>query len=240
MKPTLTLLALLGAAGALGPQRAQAQCHVAFSPALYYGACHHHRDSCAVQKPLVPGRLAGYLGLLGAADRQGTPYVGGDLEAYYWLRPRWSTGLRGTFTGEMAAPGAPAETYAGASQPRLMLYSVTWNNSMLLADGHTWRLALQLGVGLGGVNLYDKAKQVPVKGSCGCTEAEKIASTTAPVTEVGLAATYKLKGKEAPWLTVRGGYRQWNGAVPFGTFNQFSTYVLSVGVSLPDAPGKRK
>lgn len=239
MKNTVTLLVLLGAAGTLGAQRAQAQCHFAYSPAFYHSSCHHRRDSCYVEKPLVPGRLAGYMGLLGAADRQGTPYVGGDLEAYYWLRPRWSSGLRGTFTGEMPAPGA-AETYAGASQPRLMLYSVTWSNSLLLADGRTWRLALQVGAGLGGVNLYDKARQVPVKGSCGCTEAEKIASATMPVTEAGLAATYKLKGKNAPWLTLRGAYRQWNGTVPFGSVNQFSAYVLSVGVSLPDAPTKRK
>jgi hypothetical protein len=237
MKTTLTLL-LLGVGVLLLPERAQAQCRFAYAPVY---ACHHHRqDSCHVEKPLVPSRWSGYLGVLGLSDRRGTPYAGGDVEGAYWLRSRWSAGLRGTLTGQMPA-SAPAEMYGGASQPRLMLYSVTWSNSLLLADGPTWRLALQAGLGLGGVNLYDKARQVQVKGQrCGCTEAEKIASATAPVTEVGLAGTYKLKGKDAPWLTLRGGYRQWNGAVPFGTFNQFSTYVLSVGVSLPDAPRARK
>ncbi|MDB5234263.1 MAG: hypothetical protein JWR44_1256 [Hymenobacter sp.] len=237
MKTTHTLTALLGAAGLFVPQLAQAQCRLVFVPT---SGC-HRRDSSHVEKPLVPGRWAGYLGVLGLSDRRGTPYVGGDLEGSYWLRPRWSTGLRGNITGEMPAPAsALAEMYGGASQPRLQLYSVTWSNSLLLADGPTWRLALQVGAGLGGVNLYDKARQVPIKGRCGCTEAEKIASATAPVTEVGLAGTYKMKGQDAPWLTLRGGYRQWNGAVPFGTFNQFSTCVLSMGVSLPDAPRKRK
>ncbi|WP_210514633.1 hypothetical protein [Hymenobacter terricola] len=161
------------------------------------------------------------------------------MQGYYWLRPRWGTGLRGTVTGEMPA-AASAERYAGVEKPRLLLYSVTWNNHLLLTDTPRWRLALEVGAGLGGVNLYDQARQVPTKGSCGCTEAEKIASATAPVTEAGLAATYKLKRVEGPWLTVRGGYRQWNGAVPFGTFNQFSAYVVSVGVTMPDAPAKRK
>ena len=238
MKRTVTLLVLGTTAWALSPQEAQAQCHVGYVPAIYYG-CHHHRDSCAVDKPLVPGRWTAYLGLLGLADRRGTPYLGGDLEGGYWVRPRWSTGLRGTMTGEMPAR-AVAEVYGGVSQPRIMLYSVTWSNSLLLADGPTWRLAVQAGIGLGGSNLYDKDRQVPMKGSCGCTTAEKIASATSPITEVGLAATYKLRGKDAPWLTLRGGYRQWTDAAAFATFNQFSAYVLSVGVSLPDAPSKRK
>ena len=239
MKTTFTLLALLGAI-TIGSPRAQAQCRFAYSPAFYHG-CHHQRDSCAVSKPLEPGRWGGYMGLLGASDRQGTPYAGGDLEGYYWVGPRWSTGLRGTFTGQMPVAGAQGEVYAGAAQPRLMLYSVTVSNNFLLMDNARWRVAAQVGAGLGGANLYDKARQVQVKGQrCGCTEAEKIASATAPVTEVGLAATYKLKSPNAPWLTVRGGYRQWNGGASFGTLNQFSAYTLSVGVSLPDAPSRRK
>ncbi|MBO2008531.1 hypothetical protein [Hymenobacter negativus] len=238
MKKTVTLLALLSAAGVIGAQRTQAQCHVALSPAFYQG-CHHQRDSCAVEKPLVPGRWAAYMGLLGLADRRGTPYVGGDLEGGYWVHPRWNTGLRGTITGQMPAH-AVAEGFGGVLRPLVMLYSVTWSNSLLLSDGPTWRLALQAGIGLGGANLYDKNRQVPVKGSCGCTTAEKIASATSPITEIGLAATYKLRSNNAPWLTLRGGYRQWADPAPFATFNQFSAYVLSVGVSLPDAPSKRK
>ena len=238
MKTTVTLLVLLGTAWGWGPPRAQAQCRVVYVPVAH--GC-HHRDSCAVIKPFVPGRLAGYVGLLGMSDRRGTPYVGGDLEGYYWLRPRWSIGLRGTLTGEMPATSGPIELYAGASQPRLLAYSITWSNSLLLTDGPRWRLALQAGAGLGGVNLYDKARQVQVKGQgCGCTEAEKVASATAPVTEVGLTATYKLRGKNVPWLTVRSGYRQWNGSVPFGSSNQFSAYVMSLGLTLPDAPRQRK
>ena len=237
MKTTVTLVLLLSAWGLGTPQKAWAQCHYVVVPVAQ--GCHHQRDSCAMSKPLVPGRWAAYMGLLGLADRRGTPYVGGDVEGSYWVLPRWSTGVRGTLTGQMPTR-AVAEGYNNVTQPRIMLYSVTWSNNLLLADGPTWRLAAQAGVGLGGANLYDKARQVPVKGGCGCTTAEKIAAATSPVTEVGLAATYKLRGKEAPWLTVRGGYRQWVGAAPFATFNQFSTYVLSVGVSLPDAPTRRK
>ena len=236
MKTTITLGLLLSAWGMLAAQHAQAQCHFAYVPVQTY---HHHHDSCTTSKPLVPSRWTAYMGLLGLADRRGTPYAGGDLEGSYWLRPRWSTGLRGTITGQMPTRSAN-ELYGNVAQPRLMLYSVTWSNNLLLTDGLRWRLAVQVGAGLGGVNLYDKARQAPIKGSCGCTEAEKMASATAPVTEVGLAATYKLRGSDSPWLTVRGGYRQWNGAVPFGSFNQFSAYVVSVGVSLPDAPVKHK
>jgi hypothetical protein len=238
MKNTLTLLTLLSACGLGASQSAQAQCHYMYVPVVQRHC--HHSDSCAVSKPLVPGRWAAYMGVLGLADRSGTPYVGGELAGGYWLRPRWSTGLRGTITGEMPARTSIEASQPLVSQPRVQLYSVTWSNNLLLTDGPTWRLALQAGAGLGGLNLYDKAQQVPVKGSCGCTTAKKIASTTAPVTEIGLAATYKLRGKDAPWLTLHGGYRQWNGLVPFAAVNQFSAFVLSVGVSLPDAPAKRK
>jgi len=239
MKATLTLLTLLAVVAAWGPQRAQAQCRGNYVPV--YHSCCHHRDSCAAATPFVPSRLGGYCGVLGATDRQGTPYVGGDLEAYYWLQPRWSSGLRGTITGKMPAAGAALEAYAGAAQPRLMLYSITWSNSLLLADAPRWRLAMQAGAGLGGVNLYDKARQVQVTGrNCGRTTAEKIAGATTPVVEVGLAATYKLRGNDAPWLTLRGGYRQWSGPVPFGAPSQFSAYTVSLGITVPDAPAKRK
>jgi len=240
MKNTVMLLALLGATGAIDSQCAQAQCHFALSPGFYHHSC-HHRDSCAVEKPFAPGRIGGFVGFMGAADRQGTPYAGGDVEAYYWLRPRWATGLRGTVTGQMATPNASAERYGNVVEPRLRLYSITWSNSLLVANSPRWRLAAQVGAGLGVVNLYDQARQVQVKSQkCGCTTAELMASATAPIAEVGLAATYKLKNTNAPWITLHGGYRQWNGTVPFGTFNQFSTYVLSLGISVPDAPPKRK
>lgn len=237
MNRKLTLTAMVcGSALATAPA-AQAQC---YHPAYIYHSSHRH-DSCAVQKPLVPGRFGGYIGLLGMTDRRGTGYLGGDLQGYYWLLPRWSTGLRGTFTGEMPAADAPAEVYVGTAQPRLLLYSITWNNSVVLADGPRWRWALQAGAGLGGANLYDKARQVQAKGRrCGCTTAELMASATAPVAEVGLAATYKLKRADGPWLTLHGTYRQWGGTAPFGAENQFSTYMVSMGISVPDAPAKRK
>jgi hypothetical protein len=239
MKRTLTLL-LLGAAWAGGPHQAQAQCHYVAPVGFYHHTCHHH-DSCSVEKPFVPGRIAGFVGALGAADRRGTSYAGGDIEGYYWLRPRWAVGLRGTITGEMPAASGQSEVYGNVAEPRLLLYSITWSNTLLIADAPRWRLAVQAGLGLGGVNLYDHARQVKAKGQkCGCTTAELMASATAPVTEVGLTATYKLKGNDAPWLTLRGGYRQWNGTVPFGTVNQFSPYVVSLGISMPDAPPKRK
>jgi hypothetical protein len=140
----------------------------------------------------------------------------------------------------MPAPAAPAEVYAGAAQPRLLLFSATWNNQLLLAESPRWRVAAEVGAGLGGASLYDRAQQVQVKGqSCGCTTAKRLDTAVAPVTEVGLMATYKLKRSDGPWLTVRGGHRQWHGTAPFGTTGQFSTYLLSVGVSVPDLTRKR-
>ena len=241
MKKTLTLLVLLSAAG-LAPQAAQAQCHGAFLP--YYYASHHgcssHPDSCAAKKPFVPGRFGGSVGLLGATDRAATPYLGVDAEAHYWLLPRWSAGLRGSYTGQMPAPSAPAEQFAGAAQPRLVLFSATWTNQLLLAETSRWRLAAEVGAGLGGASLYDKAQQVRQKGQgCGCTTAKRLDTAVAPATEVGLAATYKLRRADGPWLTVRGGYRQWYASAPFGAPGQFSAYLLSVGVSVPDRTGKR-
>ncbi len=233
---TIFALALLLAAGALGPQGAQAQCHHASS--------YHHSTSTVVHSSsgppvaYVPERWIAYAGLLGQADRAGTPYLGLDLAVEYWLLPRWSTGVRGTATGLMPAP-ASAEFYAGVGQPRLEQYSLAWSNTVLLADGPRWRLALQGGAGLGVTGLYDNARGVPVRGGCGCYTAGKVAAATGLITEIGWAATHKGKDGEGPWLSVRGGYRQWNGAVPFGAPDQFSTYVLSVGISVPDAPPAR-
>lgn len=207
MKIPLTLLALLSTASFV-PQGAQAQCHAAHSP-IYAHHRSYHYDSCAVKKPFVPGRIGGSVGLLGVSDRAGTPYLGMDAEAHYWLLPRWSTGLRGSFTGEMPAVGASAEVYANAAQPRLLLFSATWNNQLLLAETTRWRLAAEVGAGLGGASLYDKAQQVQQPGQrCGCTTARRLATAVAPVAELGLAATYKIKHVDGPWLTVRGGYRQ--------------------------------
>ena len=237
MKRLVTLLALMGVAAA--PHWAQAQCHADFFP--YYG--YHHRaqhDSCAVSKPFAPVRFGGSIGLLGASDRAGTRYAGGELEAHYWLLPRWSAGLRGGITGEMPAPSAPAEVYAGAAQPRLLLFSATWNNQLLVAESARWRVAAEVGAGLGGASLYDKAQQVQAKGQgCGCTTAKRLDTAVAPVTEVGLMATYKLKRSDGPWLTVRGGHRQWHGGASFGSADQFSAYLLSVGVSVPDLTRRR-
>ena len=236
MKTLLLAFALLGAAG-LGAPRARAQCH-----AFVYVPHHtQHHDSCAVKKPFVPSRLGGSVGLLAASDRAHTPYVGMDAEAHYWLLPRYSVGLRGSFTGEMPAADAPAEVYAGAAQPRLMLFSATWNNQILLAENTRWRLAAEVGAGLGGASLYDKAQQVQQKGKgCGCTTAKRLSTAVAPISEIGLAATYKLmRRSDGPWLTVRGGFRQWYASAPFGTSDQFSAYVFSVGISVPDITHKR-
>lgn len=241
MKPTLTLLALLTAAGFFS-QGAQAQCYGAVFPYQTYHR-HHRPDSAAVRKPFVPSRTGGSISLLGISDRMGTPYLGMDVEAHYWLLPRWSVGLRGSITGQMPAGSAPAERYAGAAQPRLLLFSATWNNQLLLADGPRWRLAAELGAGLGGANLYDKAQQVMQQQGqgCGCTAttAKRLDTAIAPVTELGLAATYKLKRVDGPWLTVRGGYRQWYASAPFGAPGQFSAYLLSVGLSVPDLTRQR-
>ena len=239
MKTTLPLLALLGAAS-VAPRGAQAQCYGAYSPFYAYHHSPHH-DSCAVRKPFVPGRIGGSIGLLALSDRAATPYLGIDAEAHYWLLPRWSAGLRGSYTGEMPAANAPAEVYAGAAQPRLVLFSATWNNQLLLAENSRWRLAAEVGVGLGGASLYDKAQQVQNSGQrCGCTTAKRLDTAVAPVTELGLAATYKLKRADGPWLTVRGGYRQWYASAPFGSPDQFSAYLLSVGVSMPDITRRRR
>ena len=236
MKTMLTLLALLGAATVFGLHQAHAQCGFVF---VGHGSSHHH-DSCVVEKPFVPIRLGGSVGLLGISDRAGTPYLGMDMEAHYWLLPRWSAGLRGSYTGEMPAASAPAEVYAGAAQPRLVLFSATWNNQLLLAENSRWRLVAEVAGGLGGASLYDKAQQIHQTGrNCGCTTAKRLDTAVAPVTELGLAATYKLRRIEGPWLTVRGSYRQWYASAPFGTSDQFSAYLLSVGISVPDIRHKR-
>ena len=238
MKTLLTLLALLGAT-CLASQGAQAQCRAVLFPSTAYHHS-HYRDSCTVKKPFVPSRLGGFVGLQGISDRIGTPYLGMDAEAHYWLLPRWSTGLRGSFTGQMPTAGAPAEVYAGAAQPRLGLFSATWNNQLLLTETTRWRLVAEVGVGLGGASLYDKAQQVQQKGQrCGCTTAKRLDIVVAPVLEVGLAVTYKLRRADGPWLTVRSGYRQWYASAPFGAPNQFSAYLLSVGVSVPDLTRQR-
>ncbi|GAB3575052.1 hypothetical protein [Hymenobacter daeguensis] len=243
MRNTITLLVLLGTVQGLSATAARAQCHAVFAPTFYAhhsSHCHcHSRDSCAVDKPLVPGRWGGYMGMLGLADRRGHLYAGGDMAGYYWLGPRWASGLRGNITGKMPV-GSASETYMGAQQPLVDQYGITWTNNLLLLDQARWRVMALAGAGVGGVRLYDKAVQVPTKGGCGCTSAQQVASATAPVTEVGLAALYKLKGADAPWLTLRGEYRTWNGSAPFGLPQQFSSYLVSVGVSLPDAPPKRK
>ena len=238
MKTLLTLLALLGATG-FAPHRVQAQCHAAYIPyAVYHHS--HKRDSCTVKKPFVPSRIGGSGGLLGVADRSGTRYLGFESEVHYWVLPRWSTGLRGSLTGEMPTANAAAEVYAGATQPRLQLFSATWNNQLLLAESTRWRLAAEVGAGLGGASLYDKAQQVQQRGrNCGCTTAKRLDTAVAPITELGLSATYKIKHVDGPWLTVRGGYRQWYASAPFGTSDQFSAYVLSVGLSVPDLTRKR-
>ena len=238
MKTTLTLLALLTAASSF-PQSARAQCYGAFFPYQAYHRYHHH-DSTAVKKPFVPGRIGGSVGLLGIADKVGTPYLGLDAEAHYWVLPRWSAGLRGSYTAQMPVANAPVDTYAGAVQPRLALFSATWNNQLLLAESTRWRLAAEVGAGLGGANIYDKAQQVRQTGQgCNCTTSKRLDTAIAPVTELGLAAIYKLKRADGPWLTVRGGYRQWYASAPFGAPGQFSAYLLSVGVSVPDLTRRR-
>ena len=235
MKRLFPLLVLLGIVSTFGSICARAQCHGSFLP--YYAAawhCHSH-DSCAVRKPFVPTRLGGSFSLLGLSDRTATPYAGLDLEAHYWLLPRWAPSLRGSFTGARPTANASPEQYAGAAQPRIMLFSATWNNQLLLADGPRWRLTAEAGAGLAGASLYDKAQQVQTSGQhCGCTSAKRLATAVAPATELGLATTYKLKSIAGPWLTVRGGYRQWYASAPFAAPDQFSTYVLSVGLSVPD------
>ena len=236
MKTILTPLALLGVAIGVGSPPAHAQCGFVF---VAHGSS-HHPDSCAVKTPFKPNRKGGSIGLLGVLDRASNLYLGMDVEAHYWLLPRWSVGLRSNWTGEMPVANAPAERYAGAAQPRLVLFSATWNNQLLLAESSRWRLAAEVGAGLGGASVYDKAQQVQQSGHrCSCTTAKRLDTAVAPVSELGLAATYKLKRADGPWLTVRGGYRQWYASAPFGTPDQFSAYVLSVGVSMPDVTRKR-
>lgn len=236
MKSILLRLALLGTAAIAQPSRALAQCHGSSYFPSYAYHCGRAHDSCAVRKPFAPTRLGGSFGLLVLSDRAATPYVGMDLEAHYWLLPRWAPGLRGSVTGPMPTNNASPEQYAGAAQPRITLFSATWSNQLLLADGSRWRIMAEAGAGLAGASLYDKAQQVQNPNQrCGCTSAKRLATAVAPATELGLAATYKLmKRAEGPWLTVRGGYRHWYAAAPFGTPDQFSAYVLSVGLSVPD------
>ena len=236
MKYVAILLA--GAFGSAFTVQVQAQC---FSPGYHaYSRARTPRDSCAVVKPFQPGRLGGYVGLLNLLDHHGTYYFGMDLDAYYFLTPRWGSGLSGTFTGRMLANVAvPAAAYGEIGRPLLELFSATWSNSLLVADQPRWRLALLGGAGVGWVNLRDKDQQVPRRGShgdCACTESKLLDTAWGPVTDMGLGVTYKLRGPDAPWLSVRGEYRQWYGSEPFGAPNQFSQDLLSVGLSVPDAP----
>lgn len=237
MKSVVFLL-LLASFAVLGLTPANAQC------TSYVGYLYHHRaatkrDSCAVKKPFEPGRIGAFVGLMGLRDRSGTNYLGSDLEGSYFLTPRWSSGLRGTFTGPARSPVLSPGSYEGAGRPQAEVISLTWSNSLLLVDRPRWRLAALAGAGIGWLNLRDKDQQVPVRGKsgqCGCTQAKIIDTTWNPVSEIGLTATYKLRAANAAWLTMRGQYRTWYGEVPFGGPDQFSHYLLSVGVSLPDAP----
>jgi hypothetical protein len=239
MKPTVYPLLLLAATLLPAPGRAQA-CHPVV---MAHHASRVKADSCAVAKPFEPSRFGAYLGLMGLRDQRRTAYLGGDMEGYYFLRPRWSSGLRGTFTGRMPA-AQPASTAEAAGRPRLEMFSATWSNSLLLLDGPRWRVAALAGAGVGWLNLRDQDQQVSVYGGnsrtrgCGCTEAKLLETSVNPLAEIGLAATYKLQGKrnDAAWLTVRSQYRQWYGCGPFGSADQFSHVLLSVGVTLPDAP----
>ncbi|MCI1189775.1 hypothetical protein MON38_20320 [Hymenobacter sp. DH14] len=223
---------------------AQAQCHSHAPVFTAHHAFRSSKDSCAVQKPFQPSRFGAYIGVLGLRDRRGTPFAGLDLEGSYYLTPRWGSGLRATLTGQMPAGALPVAHYGESVRPSLQMFSATWSNSLLLLDQPRWRVAVLGGAGVGWLNLRDRNQQVPSQSStyrsCGCTESKLLETAASPLTEVGLSATYKLKGKNAPWLTMRGQYRQWYGTVPFGTPNQFSHYLLSVGVSLPDAPRRSR
>jgi hypothetical protein len=153
---------------------AQAQCHSHGPVFTAHHAFRSSKDSCAVEKPFQPGRIGAYAGLLGLRDRGGTPYLGGDLEGYYFLASRWGTGLRGTFTGRMPA-ARPVDAAEGAERPLLEMFTASWSNSLLLLDGPRWRVAALGGAGVGWLNLRDKNQQVAVQGgrgkyrSCGCT-----------------------------------------------------------------------
>lgn len=234
------LLAGLAGLGGLGVAPANAQCHSHVGYFNYHRAA-SKRDSCKVEKPFQPGRIGAFMGLLGTRDRSGTSYLGGDLEGSYFLTPRWSTGLRGTFTGPARIPAPSPGIYEGAGRPQAEIFSLTWSNALLLADRPRWRVGVLAGAGIGWVNLRDKDQQVTVQnqGRCGCqsaTRSKLLDTTWNPMSEIGLAATYKPRTADAPWLTVRGQYRTWYGEVPFGSPGQFSHYLLSVGLTLPDAP----
>lgn len=237
---TLFLLLLAGIVR-LGIAPANAQCRSHIGYANYHRRAAARQDSGVVKKPFEPGRVGAFGGVLGLRDRSGTSYVGGDLEGSYFLSPRWSTGLRGTFTRPARIPALASGGYEGAGRPQAQIFSLTWRNALLLVDRPRWRVGALAGVGIGWLNLRDKDQQVIVRGQgrCGCQSAtrSKLFDTTwNPVSEIGLTATYKPRKADAPWLTLRGQYRAWQGDVPFGGPGQFSHYLLSAGLSLPDAP----
>ena len=94
----------------------------------------------------------------------------------------------------MCAANASAEVCVGAAQPRLVLCCATWNNQLLLAENSRWRRAVEVGAGLGGASLYDKAQQVQNPGQrCGRTMAKRLNTAVALVTELGLEAISELK-----------------------------------------------
>ncbi|KAA9339328.1 hypothetical protein F0P96_01500 [Hymenobacter busanensis] len=230
MKRLLPALVL----GSLLSAPAVAQHRTCFVPMMFYGAVNTHACShdTTDDGPNEPTRFGGFIGLSGFADRRGTHFGGGDLSAHYRLTPRFLTGLRGSAAFSRRVSQRPA--YENVAKPMVGFTSVTWSNGLILNETPKTRVTLLAGVGAGWATLRDRAQEVPVRNSCGCDETEykKIGSTTAFVTETGVAGSYKLNSEV--WLTVQGLYRGWynvnRGSLP----GEFSHYVLSVGVSMPD------
>lgn len=234
------LLLAVGLVG-LGIAPAHAQCP-RYSTFLYR---HHYRggatqDSGALHRPFQPGRGGAFMGLMGLRDRSGTHFLGADLEAYYWLTARWSSGLRGTRTAPARSSALALSRYHGVGRPQTAVFSLTWSNAVLLIDRKHWRLGVLAGAGSGWLNLRDQDQPVPRRGAtgrCGChTRSRTLDTSWNLISEMGLTATYKPHASGVPRLSVRGQYRTWYGRVPFGNSGQFSHYLLSVGISLPDAP----
>ncbi|GAA4380463.1 hypothetical protein [Hymenobacter koreensis] len=233
----LVLLVLLGLAfGSSALAQRRFACNTPLF--LVHAYSHTRPDSAQRYVPFEPTRFGGFLGLSGFSDQRASAFGGVSLSGHYRLTRSLQTGVQGS-TAFSRRISKKQLGYPEVLEPMLDFSTLTWSNGLLLSDNPRTRVTLLAGVGVGWATLRDQAQQVPVSGGCGCDDTEplKIASTSSLITETGLSGSYKLKPEL--WLTVQGQYRWWYNFNRRSLPGDYSHYVLSIGVSLPDAARRR-
>ncbi|GAB3827105.1 hypothetical protein [Hymenobacter jeollabukensis] len=234
-----TLLALLLAALAWSqPAAAQrgARCvpYAAVYPWVYVAGSHHACPD-TVDRPFVPSRWGLFFGL-SALSSPRTGFGGAEVAGSYRVGPRLQASLAGTVAIPMRIGSSLG--VADVRKPMLGLYSLSARANAFLVDNARFRAGLLGGLGAGVATLADRSQQVTERGqqSCGCepeTHAKTVATSVGLVGLAGAAATYKLRPDL--WLTAHAYYQQWAGATRFGRQADLSPWVLSVGLTMPDA-----